>query len=101
LQVIAWMVAPADPVRAAALLGAAQNEWDKIETSTSVLPGLRAFHADCESRLREALGDVDYEGAFAAGQSLTQETAVDYAIGRFTAPAKAKPSPGAVASRQC
>ena len=36
LETIAWVAAATDPARAATLLGAAQNEWDKIDTSARV-----------------------------------------------------------------
>ncbi|HSV39132.1 MAG TPA: LuxR C-terminal-related transcriptional regulator [Nocardioidaceae bacterium] len=79
-EAIALMVAPTDPERATILLGAAENEWDKIETSTKALPGLFSFHEMCVGQLQEALGNDGYDAAWAKGRALSQSEAISLAL---------------------
>jgi non-specific serine/threonine protein kinase len=58
LETLAWVAAVTDPARAATLLGAAQNEWDKIETSARVLPWVDNPHREAIDAVRTRLGDA-------------------------------------------
>jgi predicted ATPase/DNA-binding NarL/FixJ family response regulator len=80
LEALAWFVADTDPGRAAVLMGAAQNEWDKAETSLeALLPGFAARHQQCLASIRASLGDrLDQE--WSRGRSLDQQSAIDLAL---------------------
>jgi non-specific serine/threonine protein kinase len=67
-------------------MGAAQNEWDLIETSTKALPGLGALHEAAVEVVRRGLGDDAFAAAFAEGRALTQPAAVQLALGEQDAP---------------
>ncbi len=60
MEVLAWLIAGTDPERTAVLMGAAQNEWDLIETSIQTLPGLDVRHEAALSAARGVLGDEAY-----------------------------------------
>jgi predicted ATPase/DNA-binding CsgD family transcriptional regulator len=79
LEALAWFVADTDPGRAAVLMGAAQNEWDKAETSWEALPGFAVRHQQCLASLRASLGDrLDQE--WSRGGSLDQQSAINLAL---------------------
>jgi DNA-binding NarL/FixJ family response regulator len=79
LEALAWFVADTDPGRAAVLMGAAQNEWDKAETSIEALPGFALRHQQCLASIRESLGDrLDQE--WSRGRSLDQQSAINLAL---------------------
>jgi serine/threonine-protein kinase PknK len=80
LEALAWFVADTDPARAAVLMGAAQNEWDKAETSLeALLPGFAARHQQCLASIRASLGArLDQE--WSRGRSLDQQSAIDLAL---------------------
>jgi serine/threonine-protein kinase PknK len=80
LEALAWIVAPRDPARAATMLGAAQNEWDKIETSTEALPGLSVSHAGCVDQATALLGQEAYDAAYASGRAMSQAEALALAL---------------------
>jgi non-specific serine/threonine protein kinase len=86
LEALAWVEAEQEPRRAALLMGAAQNEWDLIETSTKALPGLGALHEAAVEVVRRGLGDDAFAAAFAEGRALTQPAAVQLALGEQDAP---------------
>ncbi|WP_089302962.1 ATP-binding protein [Haloechinothrix alba] len=80
LEAIAWITTAQAPERAAELIGAAQNQWDAIETSTSALPGLSHLHEQAVYRVRDALGNDSYEAAWRSGNQLTTAAAVRLAL---------------------
>jgi len=79
LDTLAWFTADADPERTAVLLGAAQNEWDRIDTSP-VLPGLGTPRSTATQIARTLLGEADFDLAVARGRSLDQATALAVAL---------------------
>jgi len=85
LEALAWYVADTDPRRAAVLMGAAQNEWDKAETSLGTLPGFAVRHEQCLASIRATLGDtLDQE--WSHGGSLDQQSAINFALDERPAP---------------
>jgi predicted ATPase/DNA-binding NarL/FixJ family response regulator len=85
LEALAWYVADTDPRRAAVLIGAAQNEWDKAETSLDALPGFAVRHEQCLASIRATLGDrLDQE--WSRGRSLDQQSAINFALDERPAP---------------
>lgn len=80
LETLSWFVAAADPERAAVLLGAAQNEWDKIDVSIQVLPGLGRPHHESTGSARALLGDAAFDVAYSRGRALDQATAIALAL---------------------
>lgn len=90
LESMAWIIAPAEPERAAVLMGAAQNEWDRIGTSiyirTSIhaQPGLDVRHQAATATARGLLGDAAFERAWSRGRSLEQADAVALCLERET-----------------
>jgi non-specific serine/threonine protein kinase len=87
LETLAWVATATDPARAATLLGAAQNEWDKIETSARVLPWLGGPHREAMDAARTSLGDAAFNSAWSDGRVLDQSTAIALAL--------EEPAPGA------
>jgi serine/threonine-protein kinase PknK len=81
LEALAWADVEDEPRHAAVLMGAAQNEWDLIETSPKALPGLAALHDAAVEALRRGLGGDGYAVAFEEGRALDQQTAVRLALG--------------------
>ena len=92
LETIAWVASATDPARAATLLGAAQNEWDKIETSAQLLPGLGGPHRAAIAAARAGLGDAAFERGWSDGMALDQATAI--AVGLQEPAPAAKPTTG-------
>ncbi|MBC9822821.1 LuxR C-terminal-related transcriptional regulator [Terrabacter sp. MAHUQ-38] len=80
LQALAWVDASKDPERAAVLMGAAQNEWDRIETSIQALPGLDVRHASAKATARDVLGEEAFERAWSQGRSLDQPRAIAFGL---------------------
>ena len=76
METMAWIVAASEPERAAVLMGAAQNEWDRIETSMDELPGLDVRHRDSMGTARGLLGEEAFDRAWSHGRSLDQATAI-------------------------
>ncbi|PVG80633.1 LuxR family transcriptional regulator [Nocardioides gansuensis] len=88
LETLAWIAAATDPARAATLLGAAQNEWDKIETSARVLPWLDKPHREAMDAARTRLGDAAFDSAWSDGRVLDQATAIALGLEEPTPAAK-------------
>ncbi|GAA5129721.1 LuxR C-terminal-related transcriptional regulator [Haloechinothrix salitolerans] len=80
LETLAWIAAPHDPRRATILLGAAQNQWEAIETSTAALPGLFSYHQRCIDVLRADLDAARFDELWREGAALDQAAAIDYAL---------------------
>jgi len=77
---LAWIDAPKDAKRAGTLMGAAQNEWDRIETSIHALPGLDVRHDASVAAARALIGDDAFNRAWEHGRSLDQTSAVAFAL---------------------
>ena len=88
LETLAWFASPTDPERAAILQGAAQNEWDKIDTTSQVQPGLGPPHRQSIEAARDRLGNPAFDRAWSRGRALEQGTAVALALD------EQHPSPG-------
>ena len=72
----AWLAfADGDPNRAARLEGAAEGLRRRV--GLGAWPHLRRVEADLVARLRQRLGDSEFDQAFSAGSRLTQRQAVD------------------------
>jgi DNA-binding NarL/FixJ family response regulator len=105
LDTLAWFTAERDPERAAVLLGAAQNEWDRIDTS-QLLPGLGTPRSASTETARALLGEAAFDLALARGRSLDQATAITVALDEETTPAatsttnRTKRHPGSVLTRR-
>ena len=80
LETLAWFAAATDPGRAATLLGAAQNEWDRIDTSTDALPGFDQPRRESSEAARALLGDAAFDRAWSQGRALDQATAIALAL---------------------
>jgi len=93
LETSAWIAAATDPARAATLLGAAQNEWDKIDTSARVLPWLVRPHREAVEAARARLGDTAFDLAWSKGRALDQATAIALGLDEPGAVAKSTTGP--------
>jgi non-specific serine/threonine protein kinase len=80
LEVLAWVDASADPERAAVLMGAAQNEWDRIEASIQTLPELEVRHESSLAGVRASLGQEAFDRAWSRGRSMQQASAIAFAL---------------------
>ena len=87
LDTLAWFTADRDPERASVLLGAAQNEWDRIDTS-QVLAGLGTPRSAATQIARTLLGEAGFDLAFAHGRSLNQATAIAVALDEEPTPTR-------------
>jgi len=76
LETVAWIVAATEPERAVMLMGAAENERDRIETSIHELPSFDARHRDSLEIARAVLGDETFGKAWSQGRSLDQASAI-------------------------
>jgi len=85
LDTLAWFTADRDPERAAVLLGAAQNEWERYDASP-LLPGFGAPRNAATKIARTLLGDADFDHAVANGRMLDQATAITVALDEQPAP---------------
>jgi len=85
LDTVAWFTADRDPERAAVLLGAAQNEWDRYDASP-LLPGFGAPRSAATQNARTLLGEADFDLAFARGRDLDRATAIGVALDEGPAP---------------
>jgi predicted ATPase/DNA-binding CsgD family transcriptional regulator len=86
LETRAWFAAAADPEGAASLLGAAQNEWDKIDTTTRVLPGLGTPHREATDAALARLDVASFDLAWSRGRDLDQAAAIAIALKEQPAP---------------
>ena len=79
LEALATLCADHDPVQAARLLGSAQAQWERIDTSPSVLAGLRRAREAIVGQLQFHLGDL-YEVEFEHGRALDLDAAIELAL---------------------
>lgn len=86
LEELACLAAESDPEHAAVLMGAAQNEWDKLETSTAAVPGLDLRHRQATTTARTLLGDEAFGAGWSRGQALHQAAAISFALGEKPPP---------------
>jgi non-specific serine/threonine protein kinase len=100
LEALAWFVADTDPARAAVLMGAAQNEWDKAETSVeALLPGFAARHQQCLASIRASLGDM-LDQEWSRGRSLDQQSAINLALDERPTPSSTSVDTGISSSHR-
>lgn len=76
METMAWIVAATEPERAAVLIGAAQNEWERIGTSIHMLPGLDVRRRDSMDTARGLVGQETFEHAWSRGRSLDRAGAI-------------------------
>jgi serine/threonine-protein kinase PknK len=86
LETFAWLAAPTDPERAALLLGAAQNEWDKVDTTAEVTAALSGPHRQTTSAAQAQLSETQFEKTWSRGRALDQSAAIALALGEQTMP---------------
>jgi serine/threonine-protein kinase PknK len=99
LEALAWAETDRDPRHAAVLLGAAQDQWDRIETSPKALPGLGRLHDAGVETVRERLGADVYLAAFEEGRALGQQSALQLALGEPDGSSTASERPSAGSAR--
>jgi len=82
LEGLAWIAAQKNnPKDAAVMMGAADALARAIGSVTvPALPRLHVFHAECESRSREALGGAEFGAARQQGGAMSFDEAVAYAL---------------------
>ena len=81
LEGLAWIAAQENNPRAAAvMMGAADTLAQAIGSVAIPLPRLHDFHAECECRAREALGDEEFTAAREQGSTMTFDEAAAYAL---------------------
>ena len=81
-ELLAWIGAVRGQYqRAATIFGAAHTLWRSLGTSMPETPPFAEHHGNCESRLREALGDSEFAKFFAQGADLTLDQTVAYVTG--------------------
>jgi len=82
LELLAWVSAKrGDAVRAARLLGAAEENWSLYGLSHAGHVADLPQHHECVRIARRALGDAAYEAAVAEGRRLELSDAAAYALG--------------------
>jgi len=82
LELLAWVSAKrGDAVRAARLLGAAQENWSLYGLAHAGHVGDMPQHHECERITRQALGEAAYADAFEEGRGLDLSDAIAYALG--------------------
>jgi predicted ATPase/DNA-binding CsgD family transcriptional regulator len=81
LEVTAWIAAGrADHRRAATLLGAATALADAMGTRAANWPDLLTYHEQSQEKVRNALGERDFNAAFDHGYRLSLDEAMAYAL---------------------
>lgn len=78
IELLAWIAASSgDPMRAAGLLATAESVWSLIGTTIAAFgPSLGAHRAECEARVRTALGKRQLSAADRQGRHSTVEAAI-------------------------
>jgi predicted ATPase/DNA-binding CsgD family transcriptional regulator len=93
LEFLAWPEGAAGRhLRAAMLLGAADQMWEMTGLSLRAFQHLVPYHDDCERRARKTLGDTAFEAAFQQGRDLGVEDVIRYALDEVPPPPNADPS---------
>lgn len=80
MEAMAWIVAPTSPEQSALLLGAAQNEWDRVEAPVYRLADLEAVHASALAIVHANLGDA-FDEVWNRGRSLDRAQAISACFG--------------------
>jgi len=81
LETLAWITADqGHHRRAATLLGAAGALWSDVGTSIAAFGHYVGHHDACARHLRSALGEAAFTGSFRAGQAMTYQEALGYAL---------------------
>jgi non-specific serine/threonine protein kinase len=74
------MCVETDAARAARLLGAASSQFERIQTSTSALPGLDVLHRACVDRAQAILGADGYASLHDDGAAIPPLASIDLAL---------------------
>jgi non-specific serine/threonine protein kinase len=89
-ELLAWIAAARhDPQRAAQLMGIGHRRWESLGKYLFGVSIYMDWHAQCQARCRELVGDQTVDDAFQAGARLTLDTAVAYALGEQAMPRSA------------
>ncbi|MGW4336814.1 protein kinase domain-containing protein [Rhodococcus koreensis] len=81
LEALAWIAAERrDAVRAATLMGAAEEQSRSVGFAVLVHPNLSAYHENCDHSSRTKLGSKAFEAAHRRGRSLNFDAAIAYAL---------------------
>ncbi|MBF6245676.1 protein kinase [Nocardia elegans] len=99
LESMAWIVADADPERAAVLLGAVDDIWQVVSRTATIYPTIAPFHQECEQVARRALGVRKFDSAFRRGRSIGMDGAVAVALGQAHTGAASR-SPATLTKRE-
>jgi len=89
LEMLSWITADqGHHERAAVLLGAADALWTEVGTSITAFGHYLDHHNACAGQLRTALGAAGFADAFRAGQAMTYQEALTYALDEPGQPAR-------------
>lgn len=80
LEALAWIDSGHAAHRAAIMLGAADSLFNTMGTSSAALPGLLAYHEASEAKVREVLGEIEFEVQFDHGTEMTVDEAIAFAL---------------------
>ncbi|HEY6796521.1 MAG TPA: LuxR C-terminal-related transcriptional regulator [Kineosporiaceae bacterium] len=81
LEVLSWVaVEQGRYTRGATLLAAASEVWQDLGSPITGLRHLVRYHQAAERRARQELRDIEYEQAVAAGQGLSCDEAIAFAL---------------------
>ncbi len=81
LEHLAWITTAAhDYRRAARLLGAADRQWKLINQRLYGAPQWLQQHQQCEARLRDELGNSNFEAEFGHGVQMAFDDAIAFAL---------------------
>ncbi|MFJ3235248.1 ATP-binding protein [Streptomyces sp. NPDC086787] len=84
-EILAWVSGrQARHVRAATLFGAATAMWQAVGTSPDFFHLVGVVHHQHTTMVRAALGDERYDTAFQRGRALSEQAAIDHALGAAT-----------------
>ncbi|MCL7495248.1 LuxR C-terminal-related transcriptional regulator [Streptomyces sp. MCA2] len=94
-EILAWVSErQARHVRAATLSGAAAAMWRTVGTSPDYFHPVGVVHHQHIGMVRAAMGDDRYHTAFQRGCDLSEQAAVDYALGTVTSTGEQRQASG-------
>ena len=89
VEMLAWIAASGRQYeRAAVLLGAAAGLWQSMGTTLDGHQPMAGYHRDCESQVRQALGEAAFQAAYHRGLDLPAD-AVAYTLQQPPSPSQA------------
>jgi non-specific serine/threonine protein kinase len=90
VEMLAWIAASGrQHERAAVLLGAAAGLWQFMGTTLDGHQPMAGYHRDCESQVRQALGEAAFQAAYHRGLDLPADDAVAYTLQQPPSPSQA------------